>query len=168
MIRRPPRSTLFPYTTLFRSLSVPAMSAGLSVLPPSPPTTTSRKHAPPKLDSEYSPAIGSTKGIHTLKEPALGTPDDSPASFPGSGSASGKSRKKVEFSPWTNIHNAPVFTTSPPNSVSVRPLLPSRELSSAASILKPSSQLALTRRDADDERQPQVSPVDMLESITQH
>src|SRR3989475_6264507 len=25
MIRRPPRSTLFPYTTLFRSLSVPGM-----------------------------------------------------------------------------------------------------------------------------------------------
>src|SRR3712207_7283989 len=24
MIRRPPRSTLFPYTTLFRSLSIPA------------------------------------------------------------------------------------------------------------------------------------------------
>src|SRR3712207_8014053 len=25
MIRRPPRSTLFPYTTLFRSLAVPAL-----------------------------------------------------------------------------------------------------------------------------------------------
>src|SRR2546430_5580428 len=41
MIRRPPRSTLFPYTTLFRSLAIPA--AGRSgrdrddeVLPPSP------------------------------------------------------------------------------------------------------------------------------------
>src|SRR3712207_9280935 len=30
MIRRPPRSTLFPYTTLFRSYSI----AGASVLPP--------------------------------------------------------------------------------------------------------------------------------------
>src|SRR2546427_6869734 len=30
MIRRPPRSTLFPYTTLFRSCSSPA---GLSVIP---------------------------------------------------------------------------------------------------------------------------------------
>src|SRR2546426_4750939 len=29
MIRRPPRSTLFPYTTLFRSASIPALSAGL-------------------------------------------------------------------------------------------------------------------------------------------
>src|SRR5258705_5543129 len=30
MIRRPPRSTLFPYTTLFRSLQVPARSTGAS------------------------------------------------------------------------------------------------------------------------------------------
>src|SRR5260221_8935452 len=29
MIRRPPRSTLFPYTTLFRSRSKPASEAGL-------------------------------------------------------------------------------------------------------------------------------------------
>src|SRR5258708_25952369 len=28
MIRRPPRSTLFPYTTLFRSLNGPQISAG--------------------------------------------------------------------------------------------------------------------------------------------
>src|SRR3712207_9385098 len=33
MIRRPPRSTLFPYTTLFRSLGgeVPVLAAGLGV-----------------------------------------------------------------------------------------------------------------------------------------
>src|SRR5256885_4156817 len=29
MIRRPPRSTLFPYTTLFRSVSLPAVGWGL-------------------------------------------------------------------------------------------------------------------------------------------
>src|SRR2546429_2292176 len=37
MIRRPPRSTLFPYTTLFRSLYVPAprtIFQGISELPP--------------------------------------------------------------------------------------------------------------------------------------
>src|SRR2546425_12792386 len=28
MIRRPPRSTLFPYTTLFRSLDLPALGGG--------------------------------------------------------------------------------------------------------------------------------------------
>src|SRR5256885_3942963 len=36
MIRRPPRSTLFPYTTLFRSLSA-AMPARASAVPPPPP-----------------------------------------------------------------------------------------------------------------------------------
>src|SRR2546426_8387852 len=30
MIRRPPRSTLFPYTTLFRSTAPPALRAGAS------------------------------------------------------------------------------------------------------------------------------------------
>src|SRR2546422_4878377 len=35
MIRRPPRSTLFPYTTLFRSTSPPAQKAR-----PAPVTTT--------------------------------------------------------------------------------------------------------------------------------
>src|SRR5256885_2804659 len=33
MIRRPPRSTLFPYTTLFRSLSLPVLvKSGIHVL----------------------------------------------------------------------------------------------------------------------------------------
>src|SRR5260221_3639703 len=33
MIRRPPRSTLFPYTTLFRSLARAADSEGIAVTP---------------------------------------------------------------------------------------------------------------------------------------
>src|SRR5256885_12151813 len=42
MIRRPPRSTLFPYTTLFRSLLHPHEEAAFGVLPhrlrvPAPP-----------------------------------------------------------------------------------------------------------------------------------
>src|SRR5947209_16864355 len=42
MIRRPPRSTLFPYTTLFRSYPSPLMckalaAAGLTERPPLPP-----------------------------------------------------------------------------------------------------------------------------------
>src|SRR2546426_8060382 len=32
MIRRPPRSTLFPYTTLFRSLRVPKLDTELSTV----------------------------------------------------------------------------------------------------------------------------------------
>src|SRR3712207_7203525 len=51
MIRRPPRSTLFPYTTLFRSQSCPVTSPTTSVVSPagetkasyqSPPICTSR------------------------------------------------------------------------------------------------------------------------------
>src|SRR3712207_7221997 len=34
MIRRPPRSTLFPYTTLFRSFGILAREAGMGVLAP--------------------------------------------------------------------------------------------------------------------------------------
>src|SRR3712207_8286096 len=34
MIRRPPRSTLFPYTTLFRSADSPSSSKKLSCRPP--------------------------------------------------------------------------------------------------------------------------------------
>src|SRR5256885_7380510 len=54
MIRRPPRSTLFPYTTLFRSLEILTSESGLSMAsqfqsaPPSPPklrpTTRSEEH----------------------------------------------------------------------------------------------------------------------------
>src|SRR2546430_15456924 len=39
MIRRPPRSTLFPYTTLFRSHAAPAAVAGL----PGRPRTAGRR-----------------------------------------------------------------------------------------------------------------------------
>src|SRR2546425_2387136 len=37
MIRRPPRSTLFPYTTLFRSISRSASASAMSILPTSVP-----------------------------------------------------------------------------------------------------------------------------------
>src|SRR5438445_5913725 len=35
MIRRPPRSTLFPYTTLFRSALITRTSTGIDCVPPS-------------------------------------------------------------------------------------------------------------------------------------
>src|SRR5258708_17328983 len=38
MIRRPPRSTLFPYTTLFRSAKLSAGSGGSSILSSHPPS----------------------------------------------------------------------------------------------------------------------------------
>src|SRR5258707_7529153 len=44
MIRRPPRSTLFPYTTLFRSLSLPpAPTDSPKVLPPAARVITSAR-----------------------------------------------------------------------------------------------------------------------------
>src|SRR2546426_7393276 len=43
MIRRPPRSTLFPYTTLFRSLSVPDDTEPKKSLTPTCPAGTVRK-----------------------------------------------------------------------------------------------------------------------------
>src|SRR5256885_7744433 len=39
MIRRPPRPTLFPYTTLFRSLSTPVLTGGNGFWLPPPETT---------------------------------------------------------------------------------------------------------------------------------
>src|SRR2546429_8829236 len=44
MIRRPPRSTLFPYTTLFRSMRVAAAlhTAGAALLNPYPASATLR------------------------------------------------------------------------------------------------------------------------------
>src|SRR2546430_4206644 len=65
MIRRPPRSTLFPYTTLFRSMAAyaihffgldggsPSPSAATSSRPPStPPSSPDRKST--RLNSSHS------------------------------------------------------------------------------------------------------------------
>src|SRR5271166_2653067 len=53
MIRRPPRSTLFPYTTLFRSLAPNRAAAALPLLIPAPtdrsPTLSGRTRPSPKL-----------------------------------------------------------------------------------------------------------------------
>src|SRR2546430_9141030 len=48
MIRRPPRSTLFPYTTLFRSRNEPA-SGGLLPPPALRAARFRRRHASPRL-----------------------------------------------------------------------------------------------------------------------
>src|SRR2546426_6427997 len=40
MIRRPPRSTLFPYTTLFRSVAAPPLQGMKKWLPGGPPGET--------------------------------------------------------------------------------------------------------------------------------
>src|SRR5258705_3398939 len=59
MIRRPPRSTLFPYTTLFRSRSWPGhwRSRARSTRPPPACLRCSKKCCPPKV-SRYRVADG--------------------------------------------------------------------------------------------------------------
>src|SRR2546422_3592059 len=53
MIRRPPRSTLFPYTTLFRSRAAPSGCARHR-LRPRPPPRPARTHTTRDLESSRS------------------------------------------------------------------------------------------------------------------
>src|SRR3989442_8888686 len=67
MIRRPPRSTLFPYTTLFRSDHAPArpvimenrlaISGGEDVRRPTPPDALEGHRRPAQLRAPRSPVI---------------------------------------------------------------------------------------------------------------
>src|SRR2546429_4891171 len=52
MIRRPPRSTLFPYTTLFRSWPSPARTAPPPSTPPAPSRSTSDRKST-RLNSSH-------------------------------------------------------------------------------------------------------------------
>src|SRR5437588_1186767 len=52
MIRRPPRSTLFPYTTLFRSISAPGES--WQTIPKMRPSRRRQKHARFKIGRAQS------------------------------------------------------------------------------------------------------------------
>ncbi|EXJ79352.1 hypothetical protein A1O3_08854 [Capronia epimyces CBS 606.96] len=90
------------------------------VLPPSPPSTSSRR----KLRLPKSL-------VHSTDAP------DSPASFAGSSNT--RTRKRVEFSPWTNAHEPPSSSSQPPSTLlPVKSLPPSSECpSSLKSILKP-------------------------------
>src|SRR3712207_8184051 len=102
MIRRPPRSTLFPYTTLFRSLpssqsrnARPSSSASGALSPsPSSSRSTSRSWlacaAPATLlgglcPSSESPALAAQSserpaGVNTRAAPARSSPDCRPRS----------------------------------------------------------------------------------------
>src|SRR5947208_4198091 len=61
MIRRPPRSTLFPYTTLFRSLGLRPSSGAFVTARPSP-----LAHAPPK---SKAPQVRSEEHTSELQSP---------------------------------------------------------------------------------------------------
>src|SRR3712207_8515439 len=60
MIRRPPRSTLFPYTTLFRSDKVGPMT---EALPSELPTHIARPGAPAHVVSESKPFYFKITGL---------------------------------------------------------------------------------------------------------
>src|SRR3712207_7198466 len=77
MIRRPPRSTLFPYTTLFRSVGVPAAEdgTGAGVLPHEPePAAATRE----ELGGELLEVLGGggERLLERLADPAVGVPED--------------------------------------------------------------------------------------------
>src|SRR5258705_5247746 len=65
MIRRPPRSTLFPYTTLFRSPSSPAQASKSRSAPSSPTgvTGTRRKSPRPERSEEHTSELQSLRHL---------------------------------------------------------------------------------------------------------
>src|SRR5258708_30686600 len=68
MIRRPPRSTLFPYTTLFRSLVLNITVAALMT----PEWVARRLQVPQGIDHIYVP--GACSGDWSIIEKAVGIP----------------------------------------------------------------------------------------------
>src|SRR5207302_5564889 len=60
MIRRPPRSTLFPYTTLFRS---PTARSGSWTRGRSPPTSRSRWTGPTSRSEEHTSELQSRENL---------------------------------------------------------------------------------------------------------
>src|SRR5258706_4565637 len=55
MIRRPPRSTLFPYTTLFRSRPPPSKRLARGLPPPRPPPPARRPPRSPRKATRARP-----------------------------------------------------------------------------------------------------------------
>src|SRR5258708_20219301 len=68
MIRRPPRSTLFPYTTLFRSVPLPSV--------PHMPTLRSKR-----LKQSLRSAVGSLASPNALQEDRATWPEDGPGNL---------------------------------------------------------------------------------------
>src|SRR3989449_7955327 len=70
MIRRPPRSTLFPYTTLFRSpwdrrLQGPVperQTAARATAPRTPPPSVPRRRPPPRVEQRVGKDVAGVRG----------------------------------------------------------------------------------------------------------
>ena len=70
MIRRPPRSTLFPYTTLFRSVDMPHPNVPDLRVPNSPlklEATPSSIRRPPPLLGEHNEELLAEQGYDAAK-----------------------------------------------------------------------------------------------------
>src|SRR5256885_6697286 len=70
MIRRPPRSTLFPYTTLFRSLRTRRDKEEITASKPSKKETKISHHAPPSAPTrDYADILRSEEHTSELQSP---------------------------------------------------------------------------------------------------
>src|SRR3712207_7441753 len=63
MIRRPPRSTLFPYTTLFRSNRLSGLSRSACTIPVAPPPCDATRTG--SLRNDSSPRLSTRSEEHT-------------------------------------------------------------------------------------------------------
>src|SRR5256884_9746508 len=69
MIRRPPRSTLFPYTTLFRSLTrLPSFASGTRPSAPCSPWSVVFPPCPPPV-TNFHPCSGTSQVVHHCPTP---------------------------------------------------------------------------------------------------
>src|SRR5258708_18532737 len=66
MIRRPPRSTLFPYTTLFRSIKTPGAKRAIVF---TPPTKTFASRTSGKASKPWPPSSRSEEHTSELQSP---------------------------------------------------------------------------------------------------
>src|ERR1039458_10448632 len=79
MIRRPPRSTLFPYTTLFRSVAKPSLRQPEATGEQRAISNSSPDRKSTRLNSSHlgiSYAVFCLKKITTNVHPAITAPDD--------------------------------------------------------------------------------------------
>src|SRR5256885_13361321 len=82
MIRRPPRSTLFPYTTLSRS--VPSQSESEAANPPQPSKPLAQQLADARPQQQAAPTPSRARGNETAAQPQPQPPSPAPSPAPRS------------------------------------------------------------------------------------
>src|SRR5205823_8639834 len=91
----PPRSTLFPYTTLFRSVTFAVATGGGSVEPTAPVVTGANGIA-----AATSWTLGATAGSNTLTASAAGSGiSGNPVTFTATGTAGAAARLSISTEP---------------------------------------------------------------------